>query len=225
MSFISAKDAATLDQELMSTDHFSLDQLMELAGLLVAIAIHKEYSHLHSPLLFIGPGNNGGDGLVIARHLKLWGYAPTIYYPKRPNKQIYINLLNQLKDLDITIIDSIDHVSDNHDLFIDCLFGFSFSPPIRLPFISTLQFLSTTSIPIVSVDIPSGWDVNNGPPNTHSLTPTMLVSLTAPKPCCDKFNGIHYLGGRFISDKIAEKYGISHWIKLYKSDDQVVKLN
>ena len=56
---------------------FSVDQLMELAGLSVAQAIRAEYSpNSHKRVLVIaGPGNNGGDGLVAGRHLYHFGYS------------------------------------------------------------------------------------------------------------------------------------------------------
>jgi NAD(P)H-hydrate epimerase len=85
------KAAAALDQELMSTGAFSLDQLMELAGLSVSQALFK----LQPPqrgnriLIAVGPGNNGGDGLVAARHLWHYGYKPTVYYPKQPKSELY----------------------------------------------------------------------------------------------------------------------------------------
>lgn len=55
---------------------FSIDQLMELAGLSVASSILAEYPPSKSPRILIvaGPGNNGGDGLVAARHLYHFGY-------------------------------------------------------------------------------------------------------------------------------------------------------
>lgn len=55
---------------------FSVDQLMELAGLSVACSLASEYPlHTHPQVLVIaGPGNNGGDGLVAARHLHHFGY-------------------------------------------------------------------------------------------------------------------------------------------------------
>jgi len=34
-------------------------------------------------------GNNGGDGLVCARHLHHFGYQPSVFYPKQPNKPLY----------------------------------------------------------------------------------------------------------------------------------------
>lgn len=55
---------------------FSIDQLMELAGLSVASSILAEYppSKYGKILIVAGPGNNGGDGLVAARHLYHFGY-------------------------------------------------------------------------------------------------------------------------------------------------------
>ena len=55
---------------------FSVDQLMELAGLACATALASEYpAATHRRVLVIaGPGNNGGDGLVAARHLYHFGY-------------------------------------------------------------------------------------------------------------------------------------------------------
>ena len=65
---------------------------MELAGLSVAEAITKVYDAVaFSKILIVaGPGNNGGDGLVTARHLKHFGYQPSIYYPKPSSKPLFL---------------------------------------------------------------------------------------------------------------------------------------
>ncbi len=71
-----------IDQELFNEYKFSVDQLMELAGLSCATAVARVYPAASLPgdgrlLVICGPGNNGGDGLVCARHLhmfvRLWG--------------------------------------------------------------------------------------------------------------------------------------------------------
>ena len=72
-----AEQAAKVDEELMGPLGFTVDQLMELAGLSCACAIQAEYPPSAHPkvLVIAGPGNNGGDGLVAARHLHHFGYT------------------------------------------------------------------------------------------------------------------------------------------------------
>ena len=62
---------------------FSVDQLMELAGLSVAASLAAEYpaSKARRVLVVAGPGNNGGDGLVAARHLHHFGYDVKVRGP------------------------------------------------------------------------------------------------------------------------------------------------
>ena len=72
IGLLGAADAAQLDQDLFSECGYSLDQLMELAGLSVAMRVAKIYPDPCKVLVCCGPGNNGGDGLVAARHLKLF---------------------------------------------------------------------------------------------------------------------------------------------------------
>lgn len=84
------------------------------------------------------------------------------------------------------------------DVILDAIFGFSFKPPIRAPFDSVLPMLSEARLPIVSVDIPSGWDVEEGNAAGVGLIPDVLLSLTAPKAGVKDFTGRHFLGGRFV---------------------------
>ncbi|RXG55849.1 NAD(P)H-hydrate epimerase [Armadillidium vulgare] len=108
---------------------------------------------------------------------------------------------------------------------VDALFGFSFKPPVRPLFEPILDALSQTKVPVASVDIPSGWNVETGPPSdAASLNPDMLISLTAPKLCSKYFKGrFHYLGGRFVPPKLEEKYELN--LPSYEAADQVVLLS
>lgn len=198
---------------------------MELAGLSVAQAVYKiqpPSDGKNKVLVVAGPGNNGGDGLVAARHLRLLGYAPSVYYPKKSKGPLFEGLQTQLHNLDIPFIDDISSAYHDTDQVIDALFGFSFKPPVREPFPLVLELLKSDSKPVISVDIPSGWDVDHGPLDGDTFMPTALVSLTAPKPAAKFFTKRHFVGGRFISKKFADKYGFD--IPSYHGLDQVAEL-
>ena len=150
-------------------------------------------------LTICGPGNNGGDGLVAARHLKLFGHCPTVFYPKRTEKDIYKELVIQCENMGIKFIDEMPEYLDSvsYDLVLDAIFGFSFKGDIRSPFDTIIQSMGKAEVPICSIDVPSGWDVEEGNIN-NTFTPSMLISLTAPKLCAKNYEGVHYCGGRFV---------------------------
>lgn len=70
---------------------FSIDQLMELAGLACAQAVYACYPVDSFPnvLIAAGPGNQGGDGLVAARHLTHFGYSVNVWYPKQGKTELF----------------------------------------------------------------------------------------------------------------------------------------
>lgn len=77
--------------------------------------------------------------------------------------------------------------------------GFSFAGEVREPFSSIIEAMTTTSVPVTSVDAPSSWNIEDGPPLSGAgkdFHPAALVSLTAPKPLIKHFKGRHFLGGR-----------------------------
>ncbi|XP_028757326.1 pyridoxine/pyridoxamine 5'-phosphate oxidase 1, chloroplastic isoform X2 [Neltuma alba] len=221
ISYLAQREAAEIDEILMGPLGFSVDQLMELAGLSVATSVAEVYkpSEHFRVLTICGPGNNGGDGLVAARHLHHFGYKPCVCYPKRTAKPLYTGLVTQLESLSIPFLSVEDLKSDlskDFDIVIDAMFGFSFHGTPRPPFDDLIQRLvilrkheqagQKRSV-IVSVDIPSGWHVEEGDFDGEGIKPDMLVSLTAPKLCAKKFSGPHhFLGGRFVPPAIAEKY-------------------
>ena len=221
-----------------------------MLGYSCACAIAKEYSlseHKHI-LIVCGPGNNGfplqcalifsGDGLVAARHLSHFGYCPTVYYPKKSSGTLFSNLLKQNESMDIPLADHCptlyflsciliirEELKENYDLVVDAIFGFSFHGSPRPPFDSIISIINECGKPVVSVDIPSGWDVNEG--DIHECAvhhPDMLISLTAPKLGSQKFSGrFHYLGGRFLPPKYAREHNIQ--IPSYPGCEQCVRLS
>ncbi|XP_013184471.1 NAD(P)H-hydrate epimerase isoform X2 [Amyelois transitella] len=229
--YLTQTEAAALDEELFNEYKFSVDQLMELAGLSVAAAVAQSYPpHTHpSALIVCGPGNNGGDGLVAARHMMLFGYNVAVYYPKRTPKPLYENLLEQCVKFGVEVVTKLPPSKDlkNHyKVMVDALFGFSFKPPVRDELKPALDALIDGELPVCSVDIPSGWHVESGPVSARSLKPALLISLSAPKLCArpNILNDTkHFLGGRFLPPEIIKKYNLT--LPNYPNQEQVVQLS
>ncbi|KAF7324725.1 NAD(P)H-hydrate epimerase [Mycena kentingensis (nom. inval.)] len=227
LRYLSARLAQQIDDELMSSvGAFSIDQLMELAGLACAQTLAHVYDakKYNRVLVCCGPGNQGGDGLVAARHLAMFGYKPTIYMPKPGSKEIYQRLHTQCKNMNIPTLqnDALTSALQSSDVILDAIFGFSFKGPIRAPFDSALPLLTESGLPIVSVDIPSGWDVEAGNEAGVGLNPQVLVSLTAPKEGVRAFKGQHFLGGRFVPSTLAEKFQLN--LPAYPGYEQIVDI-
>ncbi|KAG7350295.1 YjeF family protein [Nitzschia inconspicua] len=238
--YLNAADAAALDAELMSTPGYSLEQLMELAGLAVAEAVYQAIppiSERKRRVLFLcGPGNNGGDGLVAARHLVFFRqYDCTVVYPKRSNKPLFVNLVQQCVNVDIPFLGEFPTteegtIDDTYDVIVDAIFGFSFHGEPREPFATLIQRMieiqqqqdDNNQVKILSVDVPSGWNVDEGDVSGTGFVPDILISLTTPKLCSQNFTGRHFIGGRFLPPAIAQKYNVQ--MPPYPGTSQVMEV-
>lgn len=233
-SYVNATTAQAIDIELMQTPGFSIDQLMELAGLSVASAV-SDYAHNHVSLsddkricLICGPGNNGGDGLVAARHLKHFGFKPSVVYPKKSKSsfQLFDNLVKQCNDLGIPVLSAAEIQEDSQfldqfDVVVDAMFGFSFSGRAREPFYSIIEALKKSSVPVLSVDLPSGWNVDEGDLHDTGFLPQAVISLTVPKKCMSSYDGVHYVGGRFVPPSVQQQFKLE--LPYYYDTNQVAK--
>ncbi|PWN43282.1 YjeF N-terminal domain-like protein [Ceraceosorus guamensis] len=241
--FISASEASEIDAALMSPDQhgYALEQLMELAGLACAQTVFRSYPPDTFPVILVavGPGNQGGDGLVAARHLHHFGYNVLVWAPRLKGDHIS-RLERQLRNLDVFFAmaddSGFEDALDQADVVLDTIFGFSFKGPPREPFANVLKALIEESRmefqmrrpcpPVVSVDIPSGWPSERGR-QSERFIPEVLLSLTAPK------SGIrslvtgskpvrHFIGGRFIPKALEHQYALA--LPAYPGDEQIVEV-
>ena len=164
--------------------------------------------------------------MVAARHLHHFGYKPIIFYPKPSKPELFTRLQTQLRSLSVPFTEDFDQTLRSSDFVIDAIFGFSFKPPIREPFPTVIQALIDTSKPVLSVDTPSCWDIESGPPKEGELgasfMPPYLISLTAAKPNVRFYKGTHFIGGRFLSEEMAHKYDLE--VPDYQGVDQIVEV-
>eukprot|EP01083_Nonionella_stella_P139277 424553_1 len=120
-----------------------------------------------------------------------------------------------------------DEGRGKYDVIVDAIFGFSFKgtaprEPYATAIANMVQLQKIQKSILVSVDVPSGWDVDGGDLTGTNFSPDVLVSLTAPKLSSKKFTGRHFVGGRFLPPGIAEKYGIR--MPAYPGKSQVMEI-
>ena len=120
----------------------SYHKMMERAGLAVAQAVREGREPRQSPrvAVLVGPGNNGGDGLVVARHLAKWGYQVAVYLAKaRPPDDENLQLAAQagahvVADEEDATLKLFRRIVAECDIFVDALFGTGVSRPIEARF-------------------------------------------------------------------------------------------
>lgn len=197
------REAKELDKDLLDCG-FTMHQLIEVAGQSVALSILRIYSTSLTVLVCCGPGNNGADGLVAARYLKEFGFKVSVLCPKTNHMDLLMQCLSF----------GVNQVSEFAacDLLVDALFGFGFHGILKSPYDKIFNEMLKHDC-VISVDVPTGWPVD------LSLQPKMLVSLSAPKKL--KFEGIHFVGGRFIPQSIKDKYSID----IPYANDLIVRIN
>lgn len=157
--------------------------LMENAGRGCAELIAaKRPSHV---LICCGPGNNGGDGYVIARHLDLSGIQVTVALfctRKRIQGDALVNF-KIIEASDIEILDCADEplcrsfseALSQVDWVVDAMLGTGVTSAPREPIASAIRAINASPANVFAIDIPSGLDCDTGVPND----PTIIANVTA----------------------------------------------
>ncbi|EFB19150.1 hypothetical protein PANDA_000587, partial [Ailuropoda melanoleuca] len=225
----STAEAAALERELLEDYRFGRQQLVELCGHASAVAVTKVFP-LHTlsrkqrtVLVVCGPEQNGAVGLVCARHLHMFEYEPTIFYPTRSLDLLHRDLTTQCEKMDIPFLSylptEVQLINDAYGLVVDAVLGPGVQPgEIGGPCMRALATLKLLSIPLVSLDIPSGmpgggacWGLGLGRGDRRGGAPGggVLVSLAAPKRCAGRFSGRHhFVAGRFVPDDVRRKFAL-----------------
>jgi NAD(P)H-hydrate epimerase len=164
---------------------------MENAGRACADAIAERFPTVASPrvLVLVGPGNNGGDGLVVARHLADGGRRVTVYSVSRaPSDDAKTMLLRQRDvpllacsdDPDLRVLEAL---LAGTDIVVDGLLGASRLRPVSEPLASVMDRVNARSRPfsVVAVDVPSGINADTGEADPHAVRADLTVTLGCPK--------------------------------------------
>jgi len=128
-----------------------------------------------------GTGNNGGDGLVAARHLINVGYKVKVFVIGSKSKlkkdpKINLNILLKMGQ-GVVWIKSVKDLKgiEKCGLIIDALFGIGLNSPVKGLYLDAINAMNKSGIPILSVDVPSGFNMGT------AVRPRRTVTFVAVK--------------------------------------------
>ena len=188
--------------------------LMENAGRGVADTLGK-LGVSGRVVICCGPGNNGGDGFVIARHLDLrgiaievlaWGWdpAPLTARGPRPRGDAATNLaILQLAKIPLHLNPSTNLTNErlqNASWTIDALLGTGARGEPRPPLDAVIDTINASGVPILAVDVPSGLDCDTGQPAQHTVRAEHTCTFVATKPGFLVPNAAAYTGQVHVLD-------------------------
>ena len=166
---------------------FSRKFMMENAGAVATKRLVEKLGDVKSKniLVFAGLGNNGGDGLVIARHLAGYGSSVTVFLLGQPDNirseecSWNWNLLEKMESVKLLTGGNFVLLNnlDKFDIIIDGILGTGILGEIREPQASAIMFINKSNAFKLSVDIPSGVDPDTGNRNLPHVNADMTVTF------------------------------------------------
>ncbi len=188
-------------------------QLMENAGKAIAEEVRRILGAIDQQhvLILIGPGNNGGDGLVTARHLHDWGAKISLYlFNQRPPDDPNLKLVEErgitcVEAAQDENLDRLNELLPSVNAVIDALFGTGKRRPLEGIFRQALEKVSEAkkmqpALHIVALDLPSGLDADTGAVDPACLYVDNTITLGFPKPGLFNSPGAERVGRMTVAD-------------------------
>jgi hydroxyethylthiazole kinase-like uncharacterized protein yjeF len=155
-------------------------------------------------LILCGGGNNGGDGLAIARHLHNRGADVSIALTTRAEDYkgdalINFNIVRQMQ-LKIAPVAIEDIPKSNALLIVDAIFGTGLNRPPREPFGKIVHAVKHSQKPVLAIDVPSGLDCDTGEPLGPCIEATQTITFVAEKVGFENPTARKYLGNVVVGD-------------------------
>ena len=193
-------------EAMRAVDRYTMDEfglpsrtLMEVAGRGCAEALQEAYGPLRGDTVAIvcGKGNNGGDGLVVARRLFGAGVQVEVILTAPPDElgdepAHNLRLLRTLQEeaaeadrLSVEVISDADALlardAPPADLYVDALLGTGLTSALRPPIDEVVAWLNAHDAPVVALDVPTGLHSDTGAVLGKAVAADRTVTMAAPK--------------------------------------------
>ncbi|HHV64684.1 MAG TPA: NAD(P)H-hydrate dehydratase [Peptococcaceae bacterium] len=215
MRVVSAGQMRSIDSRAINNFGIPGVILMENAALAVVREIKKMLPREgkgQKVLILVGKGNNGGDGLAVARHLNILGVETTVFlfadpvdlqgdaklnydlYQRMNGKIVLVEDEKQLRLFKLALMQA--------NLVVDALYGTGFRGEVPALMVDFIEDLNKSDLPVVCVDIPSGLEADTG--KVHNIAVKGDVTVTFGLPKLGHFLGEGSLyTGRLVIDRIS----------------------
>ncbi len=181
---IKAWDAYTIQKEPIA----SID-LMERAASKCVEWIEKRQLQNRSFKIFCGKGNNGGDGLAIARSLYELDYAVSVYileFGRAGSEDFQINLqrLHELSFTEIYFLQSKEHfpLINTDEILVDALFGSGLNKPLEGLSADVVDHINHSKASVISIDLPSGLFIDQSSKKNKVVEADHTLTFQCYKP-------------------------------------------
>ncbi len=214
--YVTAEEMRRIDDITIREFQMDVLMLMENAGratatlarqMLQGTTIGKRVACL------VGGGNNGGDGMVAARHLANWGtYVEVIVGTAKDRmKSVPLGQLHILEKMGIPILPT-DYALSDYELLIDGLIGYGLEGNPRDKVAMIIKHANASGRPILALDVPSGMNATTGEAYDPCIEATATLTLALPKtgflsPGASTYVGDLYLADISIPRKVYQSLG------------------
>ncbi len=199
-------------EDACETEGVSKDSLMEKAGLATALVARNLLGGAagRKIVVLVGPGNNGGDGLVAARRLAGWGASVTAWTTPTAREDHAKTPL--AKDAGVSIsritqesLDSLRNDLQSCDVVLDAVLGIGKSRPLEGLVRGAMLLLrsakeSRPSMPVAALDVPTGMDADSGTVDAACPKADVTISYGFPKTGHYRFPGADFTGKLEVAD-------------------------
>ena len=190
---VTAAEMAAIDKATTEQAGISFGELMEHAGEAVARFAQRQFRRARRVVVLCGTGNNGGDGFVAARHLASAGWSVDVVVLGDPGraqgaaadafKAVQATRALPFAVATVEQVWALRRKLEGADLLLDAVLGTGFKPPLRELPAALRDLLGVVKTPVLSVDLPSGWDADSREQTSaDAFRSDAVITFTAPKP-------------------------------------------
>lgn len=184
--------------------------LMENAGRGAAEIIRRRLGASRGAVIVCGPGNNGGDGFVVARRLLTIGHAATVALCINPdrlkgdarvNHLAWLGVGGRVVDVsDGSLLNALDTLLAESDLIVDALLGTGVDRPVTGHFAEVIERMNRAPVARVALDVPSGLDADTGAVLGVAVRAERTITFAHPKLGLLTSSGANHAGELHVAD-------------------------